>query len=58
MIRWSNPNPGHIPGENLNLKRYMHPNIHGSTIYDSQDMETKGWIKKCGTHTQWSITQP
>ena len=24
----------------------MHPNIHGSTIYNSQDMETKGWIKK------------
>ena len=24
--------------ENSNLKRYMHPNIHSSTIYDSQDM--------------------
>ena len=25
--------------ENTNLKRYMHPNVHSSTIYDSQDME-------------------
>ena len=29
----------------------MHPNVHGSTIYNSQDMETKcpstgDWIKK------------
>ena len=25
--------------ENTNLKRYMHTNVHGSTIYNSQDME-------------------
>ena len=24
----------------LNSKRYMHPNVHSSTIYNSQDMET------------------
>ena len=35
----SNPIPGHISVENSNLKRYMHPNVQGSTIYDSQDME-------------------
>uniref|UniRef100_A0A5G2QY98 Uncharacterized protein n=1 Tax=Sus scrofa TaxID=9823 RepID=A0A5G2QY98_PIG len=37
---------------NTNLKRYMHPNIHSSTIYNCQDMEqlkfpsTDEWIKK------------
>ena len=25
--------------ENSNLKRYMHPNVHSSTIYKNQDME-------------------
>ena len=25
--------------ENTNLKRYIHPNVHSSTIYNSQDME-------------------
>ena len=25
--------------ENTKLKRYMHPNVHKSTIYNSQDME-------------------
>ena len=34
-----NATPGHIAGENHNLKRYIHSNIHHSTIYDSQDME-------------------
>ena len=38
----SNPTPGHISisRENYNLKRYMHPYVHSSTIYNSQDMET------------------
>ena len=37
----SNSTPGYISGknENSNLKRYMHPNIHSSTIYNSQDIE-------------------
>ena len=35
----SNPTPGHISGENHDLKRYTHPNIHCSTIYNSQHME-------------------
>ena len=30
----------HIPGENHNFKRYMHPNAYCSTIYSSQDMDT------------------
>jgi len=38
--------------ENTDLKKYMHPNIHSSIIYSSQDMEqlecslTDEWIKK------------
>ena len=35
----SNPTPGHISGENSNSKRYMHPNVHYSAIYESQDIE-------------------
>ena len=38
---WSrNPTAGYLSGENHNLKRYMHPNVHCCTIYNSQDMET------------------
>ena len=37
---WSdNPTPGHIPGEKHGLKGYKHPDVHGSTVYNSQDME-------------------
>ena len=36
----SNPTPGHISGEKHKLKRYMHPSVHCSTIYNSQDKET------------------
>ena len=42
VIIWcSNPTPGHISGKdkNSNLKRYMHPNVHCSTVYNSQNME-------------------
>ena len=35
----SNPTPGHILRENHDLKRYMHPDVHCNTIYNSQDME-------------------
>ena len=53
-VRSSNPTPGYISGkeENSNSKRYMHPVIHSSTIYNSQDMRqpsypsTNEWIKK------------
>ena len=30
---------GHIPRENHNSRRYMHPNMHCSTLYNSQDTE-------------------
>ena len=30
---------GIYPEKNHNLKRYMHPNVHCSTTYNSQDME-------------------
>ena len=33
------PIPGHIFGENHNVKRYKHCNVHHSTIYNSQGME-------------------
>ena len=33
------PAPGHISRENCNSKRDMHPNVHSSTIYNSQDVE-------------------
>ena len=39
IIRLSNPTPGHISGEKPNSKRYVHPSVHSSTIYESQDME-------------------
>ena len=29
----------YVPGENYNSKRYMHPNVHCSTIYNRQDTE-------------------
>ena len=37
---------------NFNLKRYMYPSGHSSTIYNSQDMEAtqvpinRHWVKK------------
>ena len=37
-IRSCNSTSGHIYGENSNSQRYMHPNIHSSTIYNIQDM--------------------
>ena len=37
---WSrNPTPGHISGENRNLKKYMHLNVHGSTTHNGQVRE-------------------
>ena len=39
-IRSSNPTPGHISTQNYNSKRYMHPYVHSSTIYNCQDVVT------------------
>ena len=33
------PGPVSRKDENYNLKRYMHPYVHSSTIYNSQDTE-------------------
>ena len=35
----SNPIAGHIHRGNQNWKRHVYPNLHCSTIYNSQDME-------------------
>ena len=50
--------------ENSNLKRYLHPSVYSSIIYNSQDMEaTLGvhkqimGLRRCSTYTQWNITQ-
>ena len=49
----SNSTPGHIARkeENSNSERYTHPNVHSSTIYNSQDMEAmwmsiNRWVDK------------
>ena len=48
----SNPTPGHIHRENHNPKRYMHPNVHCSTILQAKTWKqpigpsTEEWIKK------------
>jgi len=40
VAMWSSSTtPGHISVENSNLKKFMHSNVHSSTIYNSQDME-------------------
>ena len=45
-----NPTPGHISGENYNSKSQLHPNVHRSTIHNSQDVakcpSTDDQIKK------------
>ena len=35
----SSPISGYISRENYNSKKYVHPNVHSSLIYNSQDME-------------------
>ena len=49
-IRSRDLTPGHISRENYNSERYMHPNVHCSTVYNGQDMgatwpSTDEWIK-------------
>ena len=39
-LKYSNPTFGHLSRKKHNLQRYMPPNVHCSTIYNSQDMET------------------
>ena len=49
--------------KSTNSKRYIQPNVHSSTIYNSQDAEAikcssrHEWIKTMVyTHTQWNIS--
>ena len=39
IIISSNSNPGNTYEQNENWKRYVHPNVHRSIIYNSQGME-------------------
>ena len=36
----SNPTPGHLSRENHDSQRHVYSNVHCSTIYNSQNMET------------------
>ena len=36
----SNPTPGRLSRENHDSKIYVYSSVHGSTEYNSQDMET------------------
>ena len=62
---FDNPTPGCISKENHNMKRYIRPNVHCITIYNSQDLEASSMsidreMNKEGVVTcvQWNITQP
>ena len=48
-ISSSQPTPGHISRQNSNSKRFMHPCVHSSSVYNSQYME-----QRCGPHIQWT----
>ena len=40
-ITWSSsPTPGHLSRENHDSKKYMHPSVHCSIMYNSQNLET------------------
>ena len=38
-IWYSNPTSYHTVGENYNLNRCMHPNVHSNTIHNSQNTQ-------------------
>ena len=38
-IQFSDTTPGHMPNENHNFIRHMHPNIYCNTIYSNRDKE-------------------
>ena len=47
--------------ENTNLKRDVHPNVHSSTVYNSQDVEAiqvlmDGYRRHTHTHTRISLS--
>ena len=73
-VWFSNPTPGHISGENSNSKRYIHPYVHSSTVYNSQNMEAisrsiERWMNKedvvhtykgviLSSKKEWNIDRP
>ena len=40
---------GRYPEKNINLKMYIHPKVHSSTIYNNQDEEKP----KCPSKEEW-----
>ena len=64
----SNSTPEYISkeNENNNMERCMHPNVHSSIIYNSQDIEatylsTHSWMQiniDIDLAMQWNITHP
>ena len=38
-LRPCNPTPGYISREKHDQKGYVHPSVHCSTVYNSQDLE-------------------
>ena len=40
------------------LKNYLHPHVHGSIIYNNQDMEMDEWTEKMWCIHIWSTIQP
>ena len=52
VIQPSNPTSGHTHQGNQNWKRHVYPNVHHSTVYNSQDMKqprcpsADKWIRK------------
>ena len=63
---WINPTPGHLSRENHDLKRHLYSDVQGSTLFNSQDMETTSMPIDRGVdpedvvhvHSGISITQP
>ena len=54
---WSrNLIPKHISGEKYDLRAYMHPNVHCSTFYNSQDVELTLMSINRGMGTEWVCT--
>ena len=54
-IRPSGPTPGHISGEDYNSKRYVHPRVHCSTIYNGQDKSDRERQIPCGITHMWNL---
>ena len=59
----SNPTPGHLSRENHNSQRHMYSDVHCSTLFNSQDMETNLMAIDREVDPEevvhiWNITQP